>query len=200
MKKILFATNNLSKLDLYRKILAKEPIEIIGLDDINIEYEVEEIGNNEQEIAIKKVTEYGKISKMTVMSEDTGLYFDNVNANEQPGTKINSINGRKMSEDERIEHYVNFVKKHGGKLIGTYRKALAIHDTKLHTSVYERKVIFVDKICANRNPGFPLDSITITPEYNKYTAELTEQENINLNNKSHKHAYEFITKILGLKG
>ncbi len=198
MKKILFATHNPGKLNLYKSMLASLPVEIVGLDDLNIKYEVEEIGNNEQEIATKKVTEYSKLSKLPVISEDTGLYFDDIPESEQPGTKINSVNGRKMSEDERIEHYLNLVKKHGGKLVGVYRKAVAIYDKTLHVYVYSRRVIFVDKICEKRNPGFPLDSITITPEYDKYTADLTEQEHIDLNNKSHKCIYDFITKTLGL--
>ena len=35
---------------------------------------------------------------------------------------------------------------------------------------------FVDKACDKRNPGYPLDSISIMPEYNKYFVELTQEE------------------------
>lgn len=47
---------------------------------------------------------------------------------------------------------------------------------------------FVDKPCDKRNPGYPLDSITIVPEYNKYYLDLTKKEkekykqNTNTNN------------------
>lgn len=34
----------------------------------------------------------------------------------------------------------------------------------------------VDKPCEKRNPGYPLDSITIMPEFNKYLVDLSEEE------------------------
>lgn len=35
---------------------------------------------------------------------------------------------------------------------------------------------FVDKPCERRNPGYPLDSISIMPECNKYFVDLTEED------------------------
>ena len=35
---------------------------------------------------------------------------------------------------------------------------------------------FVDKPNERRNPGYPLDSISIMPEINKYFVDLTQQE------------------------
>ena len=43
---------------------------------------------------------------------------------------------------------------------------------------------FVDKPCNKRNPGYPLDSISIVPEFNKYLVELTDEEKTNNNNKN----------------
>ena len=34
----------------------------------------------------------------------------------------------------------------------------------------------VDKPCPKRNPGYPLDSISVMPENNKYWLELTDEE------------------------
>ena len=39
----------------------------------------------------------------------------------------------------------------------------------------------VDKPCQKRNPGYPLDSISVMPENNQYWLELTDEEN-NYNN------------------
>jgi len=47
-----------------------------------------------------------------------------------------------------------------------------------------------------RNVGYPLDSISITPEYDKYTVDLTAEENNLLNDKCNKEIYEFIVTIL----
>ena len=58
----------------------------------------------------------------------------------------------------------------------------------------------VDKICTKWNLGYPLDSITITPEYNKYTVELSDLEKDHLNKMCHEQIYKFITTKLGVKG
>ena len=34
----------------------------------------------------------------------------------------------------------------------------------------------VDKACEERNPGYPLDSISVMPENNKYWLKLTEKK------------------------
>ena len=42
---------------------------------------------------------------------------------------------------------------------------------------------FIDKVSSKRNPGYPLDSISINPKYNKYFVELTEEEKKDINEK-----------------
>ena len=54
---------------------------------------------------------------------------------------------------------------------------------------------FVDKPCEKRNPGYPLDSISIMPEYNKYFVELTDEEK-NKNIQKEDDVIEFIVKSL----
>ena len=54
---------------------------------------------------------------------------------------------------------------------------------------------FVNEPCKKRNPGYPLDSISIMPEYNKYFTELTQEEkNRNINNED--DVIDFIVKSL----
>lgn len=54
---------------------------------------------------------------------------------------------------------------------------------------------FVDKPCEKRNPGYPLDSISIMPEFNKYFVELTEEDKQKYKNKDNKDdVIEFIVK------
>ena len=42
----------------------------------------------------------------------------------------------------------------------------------------------MDKPSKRRNPGYPLDSIAVVPEYHKYLVELTEEEKKENNNKN----------------
>lgn len=46
---------------------------------------------------------------------------------------------------------------------------------------------FIDKPCEKRNPGYPLDSISIIPEFNKYLVELSLEEIAALNRKDCKN-------------
>ena len=196
--KVLFATHNQSKYQLYRNMLNSDDYELISLNDLNIDYDVEEIGNNSMEIAIKKVQEYNKLTNYITISEDTGLYFEGISEKDQPGVNVNSVNGIYLSEEKRIQYYVDLISKYGGKLNGYWLKDIAIADNNgnIYTFEYRINKIFVTEIHPNRNPGYPLDSISITPEYNKYTVELTDQENEDINKKCNKEIHEFIIKTL----
>lgn len=198
MKKILFATHNPSKLKLYQNMLINDDYELIGLNDLEITEDVAEIGKDSKEIAIKKVTEYGKLTNYITISEDTGLYFDGVTEEEQPGVHINSPKGIKLNEEERIEYYLKLINKYAGELKGYYKKTVAISDNKSNVYTYDYKVekIFTNKVNVKRNIGYPLDSISITPEYNKYTVDLTDEENNKLNDKCNKEIYKFILRTL----
>lgn len=198
MDKILFATHNPSKLTLYKNMLKNTNFELISLNDINIEYSVEENGNDVKSIAIKKVKEYSEITDMITISEDTGLYFEGVLEEEQPGVNVNSVNGVKLSEEERIKHYLKLINKYDGELKGYWQKTVAISDKNGNVYSFDYKVekIFVNKVNEKRNIGYPLDSISITPEYNKYTVELTDEENNKLNELCNKEIYEFIIETL----
>jgi XTP/dITP diphosphohydrolase len=198
MNKILFATHNESKLNLYKNMLKNDNYNLICLNEISIDYVVEEIGSNSKEIAIKKVKEYSRLANYITISEDTGLYFEGVDDNEQPGVNVNTYNGVKLSEEERIEHYLKLINKYGGKLNGYWLKTIAISDLNSNIYTYDYKVhkVFINKVDAKRNSGYPLDSISITPEYDKYTVELTDEENTKLNEKCNKEIHDFIIKTL----
>ena len=199
---VLFATHNKSKLQLYRNMLKEDGVKIVGLDEHGIDYDVKEVGKNSKEIAIKKVKEYNKLSNYITISEDTGLYFDNIPDEKQPGVNVNTVNGKKLSEEERIEYYKSLISDYGGLLNGYWIKDIAIADNNgnIFTYKYKIKKIFTNKVHKLRNEGYPLDSISITPEYNKYTVELTDEENMRLNESCNKEIHNFIvTTLNGLK-
>ena len=57
---------------------------------------------------------------------------------------------------------------------------------------------FVDKPSEKRNQGYPLDSISIIPDYNKYLVELTDEEKTEYKNKNNSEntVIEFIENSL----
>ena len=85
-----------------------------------------------------------------------------------------------------IEYYTNLVKEYGGKLTAKWVYGMVIYNGKeaKEYSWSKSNFYFVDKPSKRRNPGYPLDSIAVVPEYDKYLVELTEEEKKENNNKN----------------
>ena len=197
--KILFATNNPSKLNLYKNMFKNTNYEIVSLKDLDITHEVIEDGNNPTENALKKARQYQSISNMVTISDDTGLYLEGLDEDKQPGTHVRrDENGNNLTDEEIIEKYTKIAKDNGGTIKGRWIKSIAIVDNNKVEYVYEYNVekIFTDKVSDKRHKGFPLDSISITPEYNKYTIDLTDEENENLLKNNKQKMYNYVINVL----
>ena len=118
MKKILFATGNPTKAKRFSKGLKEKGIEVITLKDIDTEVEVEENGKDAIENALIKARAYSKAVDIPVFAMDDNLYLENVPEDKQPGMYVRRVNGKRLNDDEMIEHYINLVKDYGtlGKL------------------------------------------------------------------------------------
>ena len=96
-----------------------------------------------------------------------------------------------------IQYYTSLVKENGGKLTAKWVYGMVIYkgeEPKQYTWCKDH-FYFVDKPHEKRHPGYPLDSISIMPEYNKYFVELTQEEkNRNINNED--DVIDFIVKSL----
>lgn len=191
--KILFATHNVSKLNLYKNMFRNTKFEIIGLGDLKIGNEVEENGVTPEENAIKKAKEYSRLTKYITIADDTGLFLEGVEEKLQPRSYVRRINGKTLNDEEMIIYYTNLIKNHGGKVQGTWIKSIAVAtDGQVFVYNYNVKKNFVEEVNSKRNKGFPLDSISITPEYNKYTVDLTPEENEILIKKGNEDMFNFI--------
>ena len=109
---------------------------------------------------------------------DNNLFIEELPEDKQPGTYVRRINGKELNDEEMIEYYTNLVKENGGKLTAKWVYGMVIYSEKgiKEYTWAKDKFNFITKPCAKRNPGYPLDSITIVPEYNKYLVELTEED------------------------
>ena len=110
MKQILFATGNVSKAKRFSKGLLENGIEVLSLKDIDIDLDVEENGKNAIENALIKARAFYKASGMTTFAMDDNLYIDNIPDELQPGMFVRRINGKRLNDDEMIEHYSNLAK------------------------------------------------------------------------------------------
>lgn len=107
--KLLYGTGNLAKLSAMRNRLEQLDIELIGLNDLRVEGknvpEVKEDGNTPLENARLKAMVYYEAFQIPVFSCDSGLYFDNVPDEVQPGVHVRNVNGKCLSDDEMIDYY-----------------------------------------------------------------------------------------------
>ena len=181
---LLYGTGNLAKLSAMRNRLERLGIELIGLNDLRAEGknipEIIEDGNTPLENARLKAMAYYEAFQIPVFSCDSGLYFDNVPDEVQPGVHVRNVNGKCLSDDEMIDYYSGLVKIYGN-LVARYRNAICFIMDDAHiyeameSSMESEKFILTDKPHSTiRKEGFPLDSISLDIKTNKYYYDLPE--------------------------
>lgn len=191
--KVLFATTNPAKIKKYAEKLKERNIEVLTIKDLGINLKPEETGKNAIENAYIKAKTYYDATKITTIGMDNNLYIEELPEEKQPGTHVRRINGKELNDDEMIKHYSNLVKEYGRKLTAKWVYGMVIYDGK-ETKEYswsKSHFYFVDKPSEKRNLGYPLDSISIMPDCNKYFVDLTEEDK-NIENYNEDGVIDFI--------
>ncbi len=199
MKKVLFATTNPAKVKKYKEALKEKGIELITIKDLDVKIEIEESGKNAIENAHIKAKAYYEKTKIPTIGMDNNLFIEELAEEKQPGTHVRRINGKELNDEEMIEYYTNLVKENGGKLTAKWVYGMVIYSEKgiKEYTWAKDKFNFIEKPSQKRNPGYPLDSITIVPEFNKYLVELTEEDKKQYKNKDKiEDVIKFITENL----
>ena len=185
---LLYGTTNKAKLESMRRISKILGIEIIGLNDIlaRPEFaqtklpEIDESGKNPLENAKIKAMAYYKNFGIPVFSCDSGLYFEEVSENQQPGTHVRRIGGKELSDSEMISYYGNLAASYGGKLTGKYKNAicLVLSENEVFSSMDSSLEIepfyLVSKPHEKIVSGFPLDALSVEIESGKYFQDLDQ--------------------------
>lgn len=180
--KLLYGTGNPAKLESMKTRLAKLDIELLGLQDLvaggkNIP-KVPEDGNTPLENARQKAIAYYEAFQIPVFSCDSGLYFDDVPDEVQPGVHVRNINGKCLSDDEMIEYYTGLVRKYG-KLKARYKNAICFVKDREHIyeamepSMASEPFLLTDRPHSTvRKQGFPLDSLSVDSKTGQYYYDL----------------------------
>ncbi len=182
--KLLYGTGNQAKLSAMRSRLAKLGIDLIGLSDLRAEGkiipEVLEDGKSPLENARIKAKAYYKAFQIPVFSCDSGLYFEEVPDEVQPGVHVRNVEGKCLTDDEMVKYYASLAGKYGN-LTAQYRNAICFVMDEEHIyesmdpSMYSEKFILTDKPhSAIRKKGFPLDSLSIDRRTGKYYYDMAE--------------------------
>lgn len=181
---ILYGTGNPAKLGAMQKRLETLHMEIIGLKDLNRDIpDVKETGNTPIENARLKAIAYYEAFQMPVFSCDSGLYFDNVPDDVQPGVHVRNVNGRKLSDAEMLSYYSGLAKKYGD-LTARYKNAICFVMDKdriyesMDPSLESEKFIISSKPHKNGivKKGFPLDCLSVDIKTGKYYYDLAEEK------------------------
>ena len=186
--KLLYGTNNQAKLESMKRVTNQLGIEIFGFSDLrnmpdfkNVKLpDIEETGKNPLENAIIKAKEYYKILRIPLFSCDSGLYFENVDEDLQPGTYVRRVRGKELSDVQMVEYYGNLAKNHGGKLVAKYKNAICLilgenqMFTRMDESIEIGPFYMVDKPHEKIVPGFPLDALSVDIETGKYFQDMDE--------------------------
>ncbi len=206
--KILYGTGNEAKLSAMRSRLGKLDMELIGLNDLKAQGieipQVSEDGKTPLENARQKAMAYYGAFHMPVFSCDSGLYFDHVPEEVQPGVHVRNVNGRCLSDEEMIAYYGDLVKKYG-ILRSRYKNGICFVMDATH--VYEamepsmESAVFLltdQPHSAIRKPGFPLDSMSIEIQTNQYYYDLPAEA---LEQVAVEDGFlEFFRRVLELEG
>lgn len=176
--KVLFATGNPAKVKRYKESLEKNGIELITIKDIGINLNIDENGKDAIENAYIKAKAYYDATGIPTIGMDNNLFIDGIEESLQPGTHVRRVGGRQLSDEEMITYYTRLVKEHGEKLQAKWVYGMVvITDKSCDELTWSKdKFYFVSTPCLKRNPGYPLDSISIIPEFNKYLVELSDEE------------------------
>lgn len=177
--KILYGTTNKAKLQAMKLAVETLDIELIGLNDLGVKLpSIVESGNTPLGNAEIKARAYYEAFRMPVFSCDSGLYFDELNEEEQPGIHVRRIKGRELTDDEMIQYYASLANKYGGKITGRYRNAIYFildehhHYSSMDMSIATEPFILVSEPHLKRVEGFPLDSLSIDIASGKYYYDL----------------------------
>ncbi|MDE7030383.1 MAG: hypothetical protein K2P63_10495 [Lachnospiraceae bacterium] len=184
--KILYGTGNPAKLSAMKsclEILNHKLIEVIGLNDMQTEIpQVPENGSTPLENARQKALAYYEAFHMPVFSCDSGLYFDNVPEEVQPGVHVRTVNGRCLTDEEMRAYYIQLAKKYGD-LTARYKNAICfVYDDRryfeaMDASMESRPFLLTSRPhSAIRKKGFPLDSLSVDIKTGKYYYDLSESE------------------------
>ncbi len=199
MKKILFATENQSKAKRFKNGLLKNDIEIITINDLEKKVNIEENGNNAIENALIKARAYANVYNYPVLAMDDNLYIEGTPENKQPGMYVRRVNGKRLNDEEMIEHYTNLAKTYGknGKLTCRWVYGMAlINNGKEFTYTWSKEDFYiVDKPSSKIDVGYPLNTISINKKINKYFTDLTEEDKKQIQ-EDESNVIEFICKSL----
>lgn len=186
---LLFGTGNPSKLNTMRESLEGLDIELSSLRDMEKSPPVvDESGSSPLENARIKALAYFRFYGVPVFSLDSGLFFENVPEELQPGVHVRNVAGKHLSDNEMIAYYSALAREYGGRLTARYKNALCLvmSENKVYQSMDESlwgKAFYLTDTPHKRvhTEGFPLDRLSVDIESGEYYYDLPKSVESSMN-------------------
>lgn len=204
--KLLYGTGNRAKLEAMQNRLAEINLEIVGLMDMDPPPpRVPEDGSTPLENARQKALAYYEIYGRPVFSCDTGLYFEGVPQELQPGVHVRTVGGKYLTDEEMQAYYGGMAEKYGS-LRAYYKNAicLVLDDGRIYERMDESisstpfLITSVPHPLGIRHKGFPLDCLSKDIKTGRYFYDMEDE-------KPERSAVqdgflEFFREALGMEG
>lgn len=193
MNKILIGTSNQAKFETYKNLLKDFNFEIVSAKDLNIPAPQENASSLEKE-AILKAKYYFEKSGIPTIVDDGAFEIEALGG--EPGLKSRRWIGREMTDEEIITEVMKRMQNVAKDLRACKFVVMVAVATSygVYTAHGEIAGVIAEKPCEKKIPHFPYRSVLYLPNYNKYWAELTDEENEILNHR--KAAIEKLHDIL----
>lgn len=98
-RSILVATHNQGKVREYAELLADLDVRWLGLDEVAIDWDVDETGDTFEANAILKATTYARASGLLTLADDSGLEVDALDG--RPGVYTARFGGEGLTPKQR---------------------------------------------------------------------------------------------------
>lgn len=176
--KVLYGTGNPAKLESMERALKGLDIEIIGLKEYSGRLpKIAEDGLTPLENARIKAEAYYKGFHIPVFSCDSGLYFEGLSEEYQPGVHVRRRDGKVLNDEEMIEYYGGLARRYG-TIKARYRHGICfiLDEEHIYESMADslsgQAFYIVDTPHRKRMEGFPLNSLSVHIESGSYYYDL----------------------------
>ncbi len=177
---LLYGTSNEGKLLLMRRMLKPLNLMLKGLKDMKETVpEPEETGKTLLENARIKARAYYETYQVPVFSCDTGLFFEGLPEELQPGIYVRRIQGRSCTDQELTDYFSSLARQFGG-LKGRYRSAVCFYRSgqeryeSQDSSLWGRPFLITRIPHPKTQEGFPIDRLSVQISSGNYYYDLPD--------------------------
>lgn len=176
MKKLLVASNNVHKIDEIKKILNDiKDLQVVSLRDENIFIDVEETADTLEGNALLKAKEVHSVSGLPVISDDTGLFVEELN--NEPGVYSARYAGENATYHDNCKKLISKLKEKN--LPGSpahFTAVICYIDNSGKEKFFEGVINGKVSTEMRGENGFGYDPLFVANGMNKTFAELTDEE------------------------